>query len=303
MPQRRDKKAELTLLAYYYDLDLIFVDGVNGRQERPDVLNGDKQGQWGAAEAHASAWRRMLADGASTALFMEDDVDFSVYFKDQLLRIQEPLALLSSMIDGKPSYRSPTDPWNSQHWDQIWLGEETERWWSEDILAGNVTGLPYAVFRDPTRGQLHHGVYHDGEYAEVLDAYNLPQHFDEADAHKRLRVVQASVETFALSGYALSAPGARKALYKNAHKSWIDHIDFDLKELGTRGFSRQFTVVPPIFNQRKPLEGEDSDRTGESASSHVIAGTLGRTSTINNTAREHLFDNLVRDRQPIFIPV
>lgn len=89
MPNRRDKKAELTLLAYQYDLDLIFVDGVDGRLSRPDIaFSREGQGQYGAAEGHASVWRRMLEDGVQTALILEDDVDFSIDVKNQLLRLQ-----------------------------------------------------------------------------------------------------------------------------------------------------------------------------------------------------------------------
>lgn len=169
----------------------------------------------------------------------------------------------------------------------------------QQIITTNTTQMPFVAYRDPTRSELH-DVYHEQEYMQILDAYNLPQYNEDADKAKRLRVVQPSVEPFALSGYALTAKGARKVLYKNAHKSWIDHIDFDMKEMGRVGQSRQFSVVPPLFQQRKPLDGEDSERMG-AHSTTVIAGKLGRTSTMQDTAREHLYDDLLAENRPLFV--
>lgn len=296
MPYRRDKKAEVTILAHQYGFDVEFVDGIAGQDIFPELAHDrHKQGKFGAAEAHARLWRRILKDGVRTALILEDDVDFHVDIKNQLLRIQKPLLHLITSLKGKESYSDPQDPWSSTHWDQLWLGTEVEWGWKEDKLPKGMSP-PYVAYKDPTRPKLM-----DKDYIEVFDTYGLEKHDNDSDSSERLRVFQASRNSWALSGYAMTREGAQKALYMNAHKFWVEHIDFDMMQLCRNGISREFTVVPPIFQQRKPLEGEDSERAGQFSSHQQIGGKLGRTASITNTAREHLEDDLLLQNKPLFV--
>lgn len=73
----------MTLLASQYGLSLRFIDGVDGREMRPD-LSDDLQGKWGVAAAHAAVWQAVVDDGSDTALIFEDDVDFDIRLKQQL---------------------------------------------------------------------------------------------------------------------------------------------------------------------------------------------------------------------------
>lgn len=87
MPQRRDKRAEATLLAHHYGYPFEFVDGVDVSLERPE-LDPEERGKLGCAEGHARVWQLMVKNNVQTALIMEDDADFSRALRAQLGLLQ-----------------------------------------------------------------------------------------------------------------------------------------------------------------------------------------------------------------------
>lgn len=91
MPSRKDKKAEMTVLAAQYNLTLEFIKGINGRVEYPQMA-AEQAGILACASAHAQAWQTFVESGSQTALIFEDDVDFDIRIREQLSLMQGELS-------------------------------------------------------------------------------------------------------------------------------------------------------------------------------------------------------------------
>lgn len=72
---------------------------------------------------------------------------------------------------------------------------------------------------------------------------------------------------------------------------------------------RSFTVNPPLFQQRKPESGEDSDRAQQHAGGKSqgswrgsLAGKKGRTSGIDSSARAQLEADIAKSTVPLYVP-
>lgn len=87
LPTRTDKRAEMTVLASQYGLEVEFMDGIDSK-EAPQNLVPDQQGKWAVAEGHTKIWQHFIQSGYKTALIFEDDVDFDVRIREQLRALQ-----------------------------------------------------------------------------------------------------------------------------------------------------------------------------------------------------------------------
>lgn len=85
-----------------------------------DYLQGDKLAvHISAVKAtlnYISLLQQFLQTGYDTALFVEDDIDFSINVKSQM-------SLLADAVSGKDEKsRNPSDPYNYADWDVLWIG-------------------------------------------------------------------------------------------------------------------------------------------------------------------------------------
>lgn len=83
--QRPDKAAEMAILGNQYNIEFEFVSGVRGK----DIDLGDAGSntrllnEIGCHMAHTNVWTKMVKENLTSALILEDDVDF-----DENLRLQ-----------------------------------------------------------------------------------------------------------------------------------------------------------------------------------------------------------------------
>lgn len=96
----------------------------------------------------------------------------------------------------------------------LWLGHEREHAWEQNALPHGRQYWPFVTYEDPTRSRS----LIDRDKV-LFDTYGIPH--GESEILPRLRILQPAYDAWSLGAYALTASGARKALYKNAHKTWV----------------------------------------------------------------------------------
>lgn len=115
LPRRTDKKAEFTILAEEYGLDIEFVDGVEGTKLIPNdsII---RAGILGVAEGHARCWEKMVKDKVTSAIVFEDDFDFDVRIVRQLAMLRgEYVSLFTTSCCSCETYVFPLQQIPSKH--------------------------------------------------------------------------------------------------------------------------------------------------------------------------------------------
>jgi hypothetical protein len=126
LPSRLDRKDLLTVMAKYTNLTITIVPGVSSVAENslppprtPGSLRPEEYRVW---RAHANVWRRVIEEGLSTALILEDDNDWDKNLKQQVPRVMEALEeirLLPRIDDGDGVVRGGP---RVEEWDVLYLG-------------------------------------------------------------------------------------------------------------------------------------------------------------------------------------
>ncbi|KAG8529549.1 uncharacterized protein KY384_006186 [Bacidia gigantensis] len=129
---RTDRRDLLTLMSSYQGVHLNWQNAVRGTEmdEKawPSHWNTSgtqsTSGELGLWRSHVNALRHVVETGYSTALIIEDDVDWDVSFKSQLVDYARHLQNLTAPVDSltqlssSSSVQSPYGP----AWDMLWLG-------------------------------------------------------------------------------------------------------------------------------------------------------------------------------------
>ncbi|PWY90622.1 hypothetical protein BO94DRAFT_565182 [Aspergillus sclerotioniger CBS 115572] len=124
LPSRTDKRDAIVLASSITQFRVDWIDGVSSEDmspkaypprfdepDRPRMLPGEI-GSW---RAHVNAIQRIISDRISTALILEDDVDWDITLKSQLHEFA--LGALALQTQSRPTH-SPY----GQTWDLLWLG-------------------------------------------------------------------------------------------------------------------------------------------------------------------------------------
>jgi GR25 family glycosyltransferase involved in LPS biosynthesis len=88
MAERVDKKAEISIIGRYFNLDIEFIPGVKGTDVAIVKEEGRLQNELGCHRAHTNIWLKMVQEDISSALIFEDDNDFDVDIRHQLGLVQ-----------------------------------------------------------------------------------------------------------------------------------------------------------------------------------------------------------------------
>jgi hypothetical protein len=82
LPSRLDRKDTLTLMAAYTNLSITIVPGVKTLADNslppprtPGSIRTEEYAVW---RAHANVWRKIIEDGITTELILEDDNDWDI---------------------------------------------------------------------------------------------------------------------------------------------------------------------------------------------------------------------------------
>ena len=126
LPSRLDRKDILILMAKESNITVTIVPGVHTVAENalppprtPGSLRAEEYAVW---RVHANVWRRVIEEGLTTALILEDDNDWDVNLKEQMPRILNALNEITSTApidDGDGVVRGSQV---AESWDVLYLG-------------------------------------------------------------------------------------------------------------------------------------------------------------------------------------
>ncbi|KAM3414604.1 hypothetical protein BST61_g9763 [Cercospora zeina] len=123
LPQRHDKRDEMSLSASVSRIDFEWMDGVDGAsmsaKSKPSMMNDELSGDnntLGCWRAHMNALQHVVKENIETALIMEDDADWDVNLKQQLVDFARGSKYLQGNSDSETS-----SPYGDD-WDMLWLG-------------------------------------------------------------------------------------------------------------------------------------------------------------------------------------
>ncbi|KAI1500959.1 glycosyltransferase family 25 protein [Biscogniauxia marginata] len=294
LPERSDKRDALTLMSALTEFKLTWVDGVLG-ESIPDkalpfgwdrkVLPDSNLGSW---RGHINAIRQIVEDGLSSALIMEDDMDWDVHIKTQLAQFASAAEAIQTGLHHDQTLSSPS-PYG-QNWDMLWLGSCVTNF--DEDLAPHLQipdedreSRKVLIKNDPTVPSLKH-IKANGSFN--WDSYP-PQ----------TRIVYVPGDNVCSFTYALSTSGAEKALQymgiEGQNKPFDNHLS-DLCRLRANGM-RCISVVPSLFVHHRPKGriSSDSDINGNWQDEEVRE--VGFTENVVYSTRLNL-KSLVRGLAP-----
>lgn len=235
------------------------------------IGDGDqKQPLPGAARAwlsHLDMLKHVIQSGLDTALIVEDDVDWDLALKDQLLLVSDAVRNFTGVDVSDPS------PYGRK-WDVLWLGHcgeytlpDTERFEWEDP-----TVLP-----------------HDN-----YTGWSKPYIVNMGEGH---RLVQYGANTICTFGYAVTQLGARRALEWTGTGA-SEAFDVKLMEGCRAKILKCVTVQPELMHHYTPprdagywSEVNTGDGKGIDAGENAYEDHMGGTENIRHSARcKALFD-------------
>ncbi|ETN44331.1 uncharacterized protein HMPREF1541_10511 [Cyphellophora europaea CBS 101466] len=197
MPTRRDKHDAFAVQALATNITYTPIDGVEGDQVPLKALPHTmdiKIAEVGCWRAHMNIFEEILDRKIATAIVFEDDADWDVVLKQQLVQF----ARGSRYVSGTEADETfvPHSPYG-EDWDLLWLGQcsaaplhdDKKRW-----------VIPY----DPTVLPPHQRTFWDAPEGGFWDA---------ADAGDKTRVIFRARFGACTAAYAISLKGAEKAIY------------------------------------------------------------------------------------------
>ncbi|KAE8153065.1 LPS glycosyltransferase [Aspergillus avenaceus] len=147
--ERSDKHDAITLAAAYTGLEVDWLEGVRAQEIPPKAYpavwteekHRDKPAELGSWRAHMNALRHIVENRITSAILMEDDSDWDVNIKAQMVEFARGTRLLQG------ENGTPHSPYGD-NWDMLWLGH----------CGINSRGAPrfYVMPNDPTVTPRHH---------------------------------------------------------------------------------------------------------------------------------------------------
>ncbi|KAF2205540.1 glycosyltransferase family 25 protein [Delitschia confertaspora ATCC 74209] len=273
LPQRTDRRDALSLAASFSNIKLDWIPGVKGSEVLDLTMPLDKgfappkeatKGSW---RAHLNAIHTIIDRNLSSALIMEDDMDWDLRIKDQLRDFAlSSRALIQPLFSNPSAYRDPSFPNPAAEksitnipfsflpdtipptfspygddWDVLWLGhcgmyipnESTDSHSKGRVVHENDKTVPI-------RGKLH-------------KKYGPPTLQDEYPDHTR--IVHHAHAPICSTAYAVSLRGARKILYELSINRYDTEYDNMVRGLcdGVRETKLMcLTVQPALFKHWRP---------------------------------------------------
>ncbi|MCJ1394603.1 hypothetical protein MMC18_007483 [Xylographa bjoerkii] len=249
----------MLLTASLCNISLSWVNGVKGEMVEPKVLPPLSSveelgtGNVGSWRAHMNAMQTVVAQGLTSALIFEDDIDWDIRLKAQLYDTAKAFRMLtrppvsdspvetnSASIPARinsgelldlnfhelPAESTPPDSPYSDDWDILWLG----------YCHGPWSPAPGGQSKD--------------QVVQLTDA-TVPMKYGLGDYPPQTRVWKYVSDPICSLGYAVSQRGARNLLYEAGLVSFDKAFDILLLE-----FCQRYNCLltqPQLFNHwRKP---------------------------------------------------
>lgn len=199
MPERPDKRDARYVLAELSGFNFTYMPGVHGEDVSPKALPytfNQLPNAVGCWRAHMDVLQHIVKNKISSALILEDDVDWDVSLKKQLAQFSEGTRyILDTSLSEESSpdaqFTQPYSPYGDG-WDLMWLGH-----CGSDLHPSDprLWVIPY----DPTAAP-----------EESLWNLNRP---DMSAYGRQARLVFRTYKGWCTAGYAVTLRGAEKALY------------------------------------------------------------------------------------------
>jgi GR25 family glycosyltransferase involved in LPS biosynthesis len=243
----------------------------------------------GCWRAHLNVAQRIVREGVATAFVFEDDADWDVAFKQQLVQFARGARVMLQT----PDHQVPSSPYGDG-WDILWIGHCGTWVYPE-------RRRPYFVIpNDPTVEPPQHR-----QNVEVPDM----SHWEGPGSDNRTRIVFKAGGGVCTAGYAISQQGARKVLYQMSMEPYNKPVDWGFANLcENKHYNfRCISVFPQLVGVSRPQGntskwsdigyGSDSERKVENANSqHLVYST--RLNMGNLLAGKAIFDSQYPDSTP-----
>ncbi|KKA20905.1 hypothetical protein T310_5045 [Rasamsonia emersonii CBS 393.64] len=228
-PQRTDKRDAMILASSLTDFVIDWIDAVSP----DDIWNSSYPATWdrnihlpgelGCWRAHMNAMQKIVAERISTALILEDDSDWDVMLKSQLVEFARGARLLQN---SSSSHEHPSSPYGDS-WDILWLGHcgATPRRDRRRF---------YVISDDPT-------VRPAGRKAE----FGEPDMTPWKEHANTTRLVYEANDAVCLNGYAVTYNGARRAMASMSLAPLNQPVDLGFSDLCRRNAFPDFTCIAP----------------------------------------------------------
>jgi hypothetical protein len=304
LPDRFDKRDAIELAAAVTDLQLTWVDGVPGNQISPKSvpptfkLPGVLPGVVGCWRGHMNVIQKIVKEGISSALILEDDADWDIHIVQQMQQFSAATKDLLSQGGPKKKRELPTNSPYGEGWDILWIGH-CNAW------QANSYSMRRAIIRDDQTVPPNMGM------DEILPGFAPGIGWDveswtniTCSAHKgrdppgkvcdspRLapdeRLVLERTKPVCTAGYAVSYEGARKMLARLGGISLQDMYAPLDQGMGNicAGYTdlpgeqtRCLTPSPPYIRGHKPrgpLSGDsDIRKTGANGEKRDVGWSQG----------------------------
>lgn len=278
MPSRTDRRDSLVLAAANTDLRVDFIDGLSNDAVADKALPPDTKpsdfghGIIGSWRAHMNAIQRVVATNISSALIMEDDQDWDVRIKSQMVdfargvrALTQPLIGSEHPIDSGSDYsltpqdapatkRSVQSPYGD-NWDVLWLGHCEVQYPTPDEIS--IPRCRYVISDDETVPSFKH--WAKGR-EQVQRQYN----------EDHTRVVHHAKRPICSFAYAVSQRGARRLLLEMGIDSFTAPFDNLLSAFCERQNHVCITSQPQYFNHwRAPGRGDRDSELNDFANGIV----------------------------------
>lgn len=312
LPARTDKRDAFALQAAFSGITYTQMDGVDGHEVSEKALPYVRRSSWtknigrtadmsqqtmdlspnaiGCWRAHLDVIQKIVRENVSTALIFEDDADWDVSFKTQLIQF----ARGSRYILKTPPYEVPSSPYGDG-WDMLWIGHCGTWVHPEDNRRF------FVIPDDPS--------VEPPELRRNVDAPDMSHWEEGPNGDKRTRIVFNAEGGVCTAAYAISQQGARKALYHMSMEPFNNPIDWGFANLCKDNafnfvcvsvFPQLVGVSRPTSNTSKWSDigyGEDAQRAVESANAqHLVYST--RLNMANLLAGKTVFDSQYPDATP-----
>ena len=256
MPFRSDKHDAWSVMTSLFDLDYELIDGVDGATVPAKALPytfSRKLTVTGCWRAHMNVLRHMVDRKISTALVFEDDADWDVALRTQLVQFARGSRWLLSTSPNDTTapvwlttnITQPHSPYGN-NWDLLWLGQCVS-------VPDSTDPRRFVIPDDPTVELGPHG------------------------AETQTREIRIQMDGACTAAYAISSGGARKALYHMSMQPYNNPVDLGYGVLCGRNTFTCIAAEPSIIGVHRPRgrssknsDIEDVDDTLEDAHSDRV---------------------------------
>lgn len=251
LPSRRDKHDAFSVQALVTNITYTVVEGVDGesvpKKALPYTMNL-KPVEIGCWRAHLNIFESILDRKIATAVIFEDDADWDVTFRDQLLQFAKGTRYVTG-TEAKGSF-VPHSPYG-EDWDVLWIGHCNSR-------PTNGDNKRYVLEHDPTVVPV-----------SARQGWERPitRYWDKEGSDFKTRVVFRTSDSSCTAAYVVSLKGAQKALYYLSMNPSDQPIDNGLGRMcGDRNKAfRCMSSFPTLVGVSKPAgssnRGSDVDHT------------------------------------------